>query len=189
MSNAHWENVKKKLTKLNFIEKLPKEDKRIPYKLSEDGFDYVINLYINDIPDMDKFALTCKNYFPLVFGNWELVKEYNLEEHVKLALTRGVKHIYLRVIDELYTEQRARYSHNDFVNDLSTQIYGPFIFNYTIKEIKNKIPINEIRAFLKEAPEVQKFVQQRIEELDDEIKLITACLKWNKRNIYSSIFH
>ena len=183
MSNAHWEKVKKKLIQLRFIEKLPQEGRRIPYKLSEDGFDHIIRLYINDILEFDKFATKCSEYFPLVFGYWELLKKHNLEEHVKRVLNRGVKHIYLRVIDELYRGIRMRYSHEEFINDLSMLIYGPFIYDYTIEEIKREIPIEGIKHFLNENSEVKNFCIKRSQELDARLHSGFEILEWYNENV------
>lgn len=160
MSDVYWLNLRKKLLKLKLIKELPKKGRKKPYKLSEDGFDLILRSQHDKIKDDDRFVKNYKEYFPLVLGYWSELKKYNLDEYIKDSLRKIINRIYLDVVRDLILEKRARYSHEDFVKDLSTNIYIPDLF---ADDYDNDI-INKINALSEEVSDINNFIKIRIKE-------------------------
>jgi hypothetical protein len=126
-----------------------------PYVLTEDGFDIVLR-YLEDVNDFDSFVSAGKSYFPLVFCYWSLLEEYGLQEWVINTLKKQVPVIDVKIMSQLIAGDRSRYSHDEFINDLYDLVYGPWLMLDIWDESVSEIPIDEIRAFLKECPEIMQ---------------------------------
>lgn len=76
-------------------------------------------------------------------------------------LENVVKHIHIKTIERLSTDINARYTHQDFIEDLFTYIYGPFV--YAPDGIKENIPYGRLQQFIASTPEVKQFIGKRVE--------------------------
>jgi hypothetical protein len=159
MSDVYWLKVKKKLVKCNVIMEYPEKGRRKPYILTEDGFDYILQNHIDDIRDFDTFAEHYRDYFPLVFGNWEDLNEHGLSDYVAENLKTIIKVVYVDVIRELVLGWRTMYTHQEFIEDLFARIYVPELFHFT-DEVPADLPLNEIRKFRKSKPDLMIFIQR-----------------------------
>lgn len=163
MSDVYWLEIRKKLDKMKLIRELPKDGRRKPYKLSEDGFDLVIRSHLDDIHDFDNFAKHHEEYFPLVLGHWKELKKSELDGYVKDNLKKSVKNVYFDVVKELMLKKRERYSHGEFIRDLSARIYIPEIFE-DCEEIYDGVTIDKIIQFRDKVSEIKKFKEKWIGE-------------------------
>jgi len=181
MSDVHWLTVRKKLLKYGLIEELENEGRRKPYRLSEDGFDLILRSRIADIDDFEKFASNYKGYFPLVFGLWEKLKRYELDEYVKDSIVDIIERIYIDIIRELKLETRERYSHEEFVEDISARIYIPDLYVYDVTEFNVQI-LSKINSFSNAIPIVKAFIEKRISEESNKIEQKLDRIKHVKKN-------
>ena len=159
MSDVYWLKVKKKLVLYNMIKEYPEKGRRKPYVLAEDGFDYILRLHIDDVYDFDTFSEYCSEYFPLVFGYWEDLKEHGLLDYVVGNLKSMIKVVYVDVVREFELGWRNRFTHIEFIENLYTRIYVPELFHFT-EEVPKDIPLSEIRKFRKDKKEILKFIQK-----------------------------
>lgn len=162
MSNAYWEKIKNKLLKHRLITESPEEGRRKPYILSVDGFDYVIRILLPGITDFDRFVEIYQKYFPLVFGVWDMLREYDLDNYIKSTLSRKVEVIYLGLYKDLALRRIAGYSHQEFIEDLYMQIYLPELFNGD--DELDAMVLGKISEFRKNVPEVKAFVERYLGE-------------------------
>ena len=161
MSDPYWLKVRKKLLSYNFIVDFPEEGRRKPYRVGEDGFDYLIRNHIDEIQCFDVFAEYCGDHFPLVFGFWGELKSLGLDVYVKKNLKRIVGEIYLDIIKELALGERRSFSHNEFIESLYARLYLPELFIQE-DEVPELIPFNLIREFRGERLEVFEFITEWI---------------------------
>ncbi len=162
MSNAYWEKIKNKLLKLRLITEHPEEGRRKPYILDINGFDYVIRILLPGITDFDRFVEIYPMYFPLVFGVWDKLREYDLDNYIKSTLSRKVESIYLGLYKDLALRRIAGYSHREFIEDLYVQIYLPELFNGD-DELDGRV-LGKIVKFRREVSEVRVFVERNLGE-------------------------
>ena len=181
MSDVHWLDVRKKLSKLKLIRELPQNGRRKPYKLSEDGFDLILRSRLYTIKDFDSFASNYKEYFPLVFGLWEELKKHELDEYVKDTLSGIIERIYVDVFRELRLAKRERYYHDEFIKDISTGIYIPDLYIGDEDDVDEKI-VQKINSFSDSAPSVKEFIEERIKEKNIKIKQILVRIRQVKEN-------
>jgi hypothetical protein len=166
MSDPYWIKLHKRLLAMKLIEKYPEKGRRKPYHLSEDGFDLVLRIYLERVTDFDSFAHHYEDYFPLVLGYWEKLKKDGLSDYVEKSLGEMIGEIYLVVTREFILGMRDRYSHKEFVDDLTTRIYLPEIF-YEQLEGPESIPNDKIINFRNSNPGIMDFTKKWI---NDEIK-------------------
>jgi len=161
MSDPYWLKVRKKLLDYNFIVDFPEKGRRKPYRVGEDGFDYLIRNHLDEIQCFDVFAEYCGDHFPLVFGFWGELKSLGLDVYVKINLKRIVDEIYLDIIKELASGERRRFSHNEFIESLYVRLYVPELF-INEDEVSELSYFNLIREFRDERPEVFEFITEWI---------------------------
>ena len=154
MSNAYWEEVKKKLLEYRLITEYPEEGRRKPYILGVNGFDYVIRTQLHMITDIENFVEAYQMYFPLVFGVWGKLREYGLVDYVWSNLAGYMEGIYLGLYEDFALGRRVRYYHQEFIEDLYTRIYLPELF----KDELEAVPLDRLVEFRRELPEVLGFV-------------------------------
>jgi hypothetical protein len=161
-----------RLTDNGYIEKGPTGSRRSqPYYLKEDGFDVVLR-YLEYIDDFDTFAKTSGRHFPLVFNHWDSLAENGLREWVITTMREQVKKIDAVVMSQLIAGDRSRYSHEEFVNDLTNRIYGPWPVVGDWSAFVMEVPIDRIRAFLMGNPEVMRTRQLECEKLNITIEAL-----------------
>jgi hypothetical protein len=159
MSDVYWLKVKKKLVKHHMIKEYPEKGRRKPYILTEDGFDYILRIHIDDISDFDTFADYCRDFFPLVFGYWDDLKEHGLCEYVAGNLKTIIRVVYVDVVRELVLGWRTKYTHQEFIEDLYTRIYVPELYHFE-DDTPDAVPFNEIRIFRKSKLDLMNFIQR-----------------------------
>jgi hypothetical protein len=166
-SNEGVLSALERLQKNGLIEKGKVGSRRIqPYHLTEDGFDIALR-FVDEILDFDSFVNNNKDYFSLVFGYWKCLGEFGLHEWVKKVLKDSVPRIDVQIWGELITGDRSRYSHGEFITDLYLRIYGPWLQSVPWENLKQNIPVEHIRDFLRAFPEIS---QTRLEEFDNACK-------------------
>jgi hypothetical protein len=149
-SNDGILNALERLTKKKLIKKGPKGARRTqPYLLTQDGFDIVIR-YINEIKNIESFVESTKNHFPLVFKYWDKLDKHGLQEWVINTLREQIPRIDARIMSQLITGERTRYSHEEFVSDLYDLVYGPWLTEKIWDEFVGDFPLDRIKGFLKE---------------------------------------
>ncbi len=159
MSDVYWLKVKKKMENNKLIKEYPEEGRRKPYKLAEDGFDYILQTHFDEIHDFNIFAENYREYFPLVLGCWEDLKDYGLDDYVVGNLVGMIKGIYVNVFREIMLGWRQRFTHQEFIENLYIRIYVPELFHHTDK-IANDIPLTDIRKFRKDNDDIWNFIQR-----------------------------
>jgi len=142
-----------------------------PYFLKEDGFDVVLR-FLGFIDDFDLFARTSGSHFPLVFNYWDSLVGNGLREWVIGTIRRHVRKIDAVVMGQLVAGDRSRYSHDEFVNDLYSRIYGPWPVVGDWDAFVREVPIDRIRTFLRENPEVMRTRRLECEKLNKTIEAI-----------------
>ncbi len=177
MSDVYWLKVRKKLIENNLIMDFPEEGRRKPYIIGEDGFDYLIRTHIDKIYDFDNFTKYCKEYFPLVLGYWEELKDRGFDDYVKGSLRRMIEGIYVDVVRELVRRKRETYTHQEFIEDLYARIYIPEMF-LDADEAADNIPIYKIHQFRNSKPEIMNFILEWITE--EKNKSIQRIMKLEK---------
>ena len=91
------------------------------------------------------------------------LKKRELNGYVKDNLKKSVKSIYFDVVKELMLKKRKRYSHGEYIRDLSARIYMPEMFE-DCEEIYDGIPIDKIIQFRDKVSEIKKFIEKWIGE-------------------------
>ena len=161
-----------RLLERGLIEKGPKGDRRTqPYLLTEDGFDVVIR-YIDYVDDFESFAKLSQGHFPLVFDYWESLRRNRLTDWVIETLRGEVRRLDAVVFSQLYSGDRVRYSHEEFVNDLYGRVYGPWHPRSDKMEFSDVVPVEKLRAFLVENPEVLGSRRMECSKLDKLVEVI-----------------
>ena len=150
---------------MNFLVPYPEEGRRKPYRIGEDGFDYLIRKHIEEIYRLDVFAEYCCDYFPLVFGYWDELKENGLDDYVKNNLSQVVDELYVDVFRDLALGWRRRFSHTEFIEALYVRLYLPEAF--WGDERLSLIPFEDIVLFRGERADVLGFIHGW---LDDQIE-------------------
>jgi len=164
--------VLERLTDKGYIERGPAGSRRSqPYYLKEDGFDVMLR-YLEHITDFDLFAKTSGRHFPLVFKYWDSLIENGLRDWVIRTLREQVKKIDAVVMSQLIAGDRNRYSHDEFVNDLTNRIYGPWPVVGDWGAFVMEVPIDRIRAFLIGSPEVMRTRRLECEKLNITIEAL-----------------
>jgi len=136
-----------------------------PYELEqikEDIFDWVLRVHVDKIDEFDIFARNCTKHFPLVFNDWNGIKQHGLDIWVKKVLETVIKHIHIKTIEKITTNTITRYTHQDFIEDLYTYIYGPLLFNPN--NTKEQISYTKLKKYVNNTPEVKQFIVKRIEK-------------------------
>ena len=179
MSDVYWLQVRKKLLDYNLIEEVKEKGRKKPYKVSVDGFDYLIQNYIDEIHNFDDFVEYCRDYFPLVFGYWRELERLGLDEYVRTSLTSMINEIYLDVIRELALGLRKRFTHKEFIEALYIRLYLPELF---YGETGNgSVQYQTIQEFRENQREILEFIKQWINEkrirLESEIKKLDRVYK------------
>jgi hypothetical protein len=156
-----WESPLDELTSSDSgdgqIYQLRDPDKKITQEIfDEDIFDWILREHIEDINDFDYFTCKSSRLFPLVFGKWDKLKKYGLDSWVKKNLPRVVTYTQIQNIAELYVGNRLRYSHMEFIDDLSVYLYGPFPF--ISDKVRRNLPFVELLQFLMNSSDVLEFV-------------------------------
>ena len=128
MSDVHWLSVRKNLIESNLIVELERMGRRKPYKLSVDGFDLILRTHLSEINDIDTFALNYEEYFPLVFSLWGDLKKHGLDDYVKNGVAEIIQRIYVDLFSEFVLKVRGRYSHDEFIENISARIYLPDLY-------------------------------------------------------------
>ncbi len=121
----------------------------------ENGFDILIR-HIGDIANFDSFVTASKTHFPLIFNYWDSLGRHSLQNWVVNTLTKQMPVIDAAKWSQLIAGDRKRYSHEEFINDLYNRVYGPWFTIDDLDEFVGDVPIDRIRAFLKDNPEVLK---------------------------------
>ena len=140
-----------------------------PYLLTEDGFDFVLR-DISRILDFNQFVRAYEQHFPFVFNYWDELEKYELQEWVRYILENVMEYIDFRVRNELFTGIISRYSHEEFVTDLLTQIYGPFLIIRNIEEMKEKIPEDKIRRFIREKEVLRQTIEKQTQSYKERFE-------------------
>ena len=181
MSDVHWLAVRKKLLKLKLIKELKKEGRRQPYKLREDGFDLILRSQLAEINDFDNFASNYTEYFPMVFGLWGELKKHELDEYVKKSLAGIIDRIYADVFRELKLKVRERYSHDEFIKDISTRVYVPDLYIDDEDEFCVQI-LSKLNFFSDSVSIVKEFIEGRISEEESKLNQKLDRIKQVKKN-------
>ena len=77
-------------------------------------------------------------------------------------LANVYKYIHLKTVERLSRDINSRYTHQDFVEDIYSYIFGPSLYIPENGEIKT--PINELKRFITSTPEVRNFILKRRSE-------------------------
>lgn len=169
----------------SLIEKGPKGSRGTqPYLLTEDGFDAIIR-YIDYVEDFEAFAKLSRGHFPLVFGYWDSLRRNRLTDWVRETLGGEVRRIDAAVFSQLYSGDRVRYSHEEFVNDLYGRVYGPWNLRGDSMEFSDVVPVERLRAFLVENPVVLGSRRMECSKLDNLVEVIMKGNKWYRMSILS----
>jgi hypothetical protein len=158
-SNDGIINSLERLIEKGLIVKGPVGPRRVqPYLITKNGFDHLIR-YMNEINNIGGFVDSTKSHFPLVFKYWDSLGEHGLQEWVINTLREQIGKIDARVMSQLITGERIRYSHEEFVSDLYDLVYGPWLTEKNWDELVGDFTLDRIKAFLKEN---HKILQSRI---------------------------
>jgi hypothetical protein len=131
-------------------------------QFDEDIFDWILRFHVDKIDDYDTFAKNCCLFFPLVFENWSSIKQYGLDLWVKIVLKNVYKYLHLKTIERLSRDIYSRYTHQDFIEDIYSYIFGPSI--YVPENAVIKTPKIELKRFITSTPEVRNFILKRRSE-------------------------
>lgn len=97
-----------------------------------------------------------------MFNSWNSIKQHGLDIWVKSVLKNAIKHIHIKTIEKLTTNTKTRYTHQNFIEDLYTYIYGPVLF--IPNNTKEKIPYLQLKKYIHNTPKVKQFIVKRIKE-------------------------
>ena len=156
-----------------------------PYYVTKDGFDVVLRI-IDGIKNFDSFVENNKEHFPILFNYWESLGKHDLHSWIIHILTNSVREIDTQIQREIILGERQRYSHKEFIDDISSMIYGPWIITERWEDAKQNIPFDKIMSFLnvnKEIIESRKEIY-RIQKLNQQ--LVLDNLEQYKKEILSN---
>lgn len=131
-------------------------------QFDEDIFDWVLRFHADKISNYDIFVENCCLFFPLVFENWSGIKQHDLDLWVKIVLENVYKFIHLKTIERLSHDINSRYSHQDFIEDIYSFIFGPSL--YVPETAVVETPKLGLKRFITSTPEVRNFILKRRSE-------------------------
>ena len=80
--------------------------------------------------------------------------KFGLRNWILKTLRGQVRRIDAEVFGQIYSGDRVRYSHEEFVQDLYSRIYGPWFTMSSWEELSEVVPVEGLRAFLHGNPDV-----------------------------------
>jgi hypothetical protein len=131
-------------------------------QFDEDIFDWVLRFHVDKIDDYDIFAKNSCLFFPLVFERWSSIIDHGLDLWVKVVLENVPKYIHLKTIERLSRDINSRYTHQDFIEDIYSFIFGPSL--YVPENGVIKTPIIELKRLITSTLEVRNFILKRRSE-------------------------
>jgi hypothetical protein len=177
-SNDGIINSLERLTEKGLIVKGPVGPRSVqPYLITKNGFDHVIR-YINEINNIDGFVESTKTHFPLVFKYWDKLDEHDLQEWVINTLREQIPRIDARIMSQLITGERTRYSHEEFISDLYDLVYGPWLTEKNWDKFVGDFTLDRIKAFLKEN---HKILQSRIRSYKQNNTMLKEMMDNNEK--------